>query len=113
MLELKLDSITDPDVKEALQRIKEEFKSQALLQIEWRFIELTFMHDLSNFLYPHRLGFQPKDIIQTGKTGTGSITYNQGSFTTENLSLTTSGTSTSDPLVVRFFVGRYEEGSIV
>ena len=112
-IEFNLDRIEDPYLREFAQRIREEFRSQALLQGQWRFLTLTFVSNLTNFLYPHKLGFTPTDLFQTSKTGTGTIVYNQGRFDSTNIDLTTTGTSASDPLVVRFFLGRYEEGSLV
>lgn len=113
MIEFNLDKLTDPYVREFAQRVREELKNQVLLRGQWRFVELTFTKNITNFLYPHNLGFQPKDLFQTWKTGTGSIVYNMDRFDPTNIDVTTSGTSASDPLIVRFFLGRYEEGSIV
>lgn len=113
MIEFNLDRIEDPYIREIVQRIREEFKNQVLLRGQWRFAEISFTSNITNFKYPHGLGFSPKDLFQTGKTGTGSITYNYDEFDSTNLDITTSGTSSSDPLTVRFFVGRYEEGSKV
>jgi len=112
-IEFNLDKIEDPYTREMMQRIREEFKSQVLLRGNWRFMTLSFAADLTNFLVPHSLKFTPTDLFQTGKTGTGSIVYNNGRFDETNIDITTTGTSASDPLVVRFFLGRYEEGSIV
>lgn len=112
-LEFDLSLIEDPLLKEFAQRVKEEFKNQVLLRGQWRFLELSFTSDLTNFKYPHRLGFLPKDLIQTGQTGTGSIVYNMGRFDSTNIDVTTTGTSAADPLVLRLFLGRYEEGGLV
>lgn len=113
MIEFNLDKISDPYVREIMQRIREEFKNQAILRAEWRHIELTFVDNVTNFLYPHNLGFMPKDLFETARTGTGAISYNMEDFDATNINVTTTGTSIADPLVVRFFVGRYEEGSLV
>lgn len=113
MIEGSLDLVQDPVVREFLQRIREEFDSQTLLRGKWRFMELSFTSNITNFTVAHGLGFMPKDLFQTGKTGTGSITYNYSRFDSTNIDVTTSGTSASDPLVVRFFVGRYEGDSLV
>lgn len=113
MIEFNLDRISDPYVREIMQRVREEFKTQVLLRGQWRFMTLTFTSNVTNFVVPHKLGFKPLDLFQTSKTGTGTIVYNQSRFDSTNVDVTTSGTSASDPLVVRFFLGRYEEGSIV
>lgn len=112
-IEFNLDRIQDPYVREMMQRIREEFKSQVLLRANWRFMKMTFTSNLTNFVFPHRLGFTPTDFFQTGKTGTGTIVYNESRFDETNIDVTTAGTNSADPLVVRFFLGRYEEGSIV
>ena len=113
MIEFVLERIADPYVREVVQRIREEFKNQALLRGQWRFVEISFTDDITGFLYPHRMGFRPTDIIQTSKTGTGDITYEYSLFDSTNLNITTDNTDSADPLTVRFFVGRYEEGSKV
>lgn len=113
MIEFNLDRIEDPYVREIMQRVREEFKNQVLLRGQWRFVELSFTSNITNFKYPHSLGFRPKDLFQTSKVGTGTITYNYSLFDSTNLDITTASTSATDPLVVRFFVGRYEEGSLV
>lgn len=112
-IEFNLDRISDPYVREMMQRIREEIKSQVLLRGNWRFMTMTFGSDVTNFAFPHSLSFTPTDLFQTSKTGTGTIVYNQSRFDGTNVDVTTTGTDAADPLVVRFFLGRYEEGSIV
>ena len=113
MIEFNLELIEDPYVREIMQRVREEFRDQVLLRGQWRFVTISFTSNITNFKHPHKLGFTPKHMLDAGKTGTGSIAYNIGRWDETNLDLTTSGTSASDPLVVSFYIGRYEEAGKV
>jgi hypothetical protein len=101
-----LEEIDDPRVREALQWMTDYFLVLDLIQSNFKFLKLTFTKAETNLLVPHRLGFTPLDIIQTSKTGAGSITYNYESFTPTNLSITTTGAC-----VVRLFAGRFDEST--
>lgn len=73
---------------------------------EWIFLTKTFTGAVTNLNIPHGLGFKPTDVLQTSKTGAGSITFNYDKFTTTNINITTTGAC-----VVRFFLGAYKEES--
>lgn len=101
------DGIEDPHVKDAVQWIYDHVRSLPVLQGTFEHFELTFTRAITNEKIPHRLGFQPKDIIVTSSIGAGAITFNYDKFTSDLIDVTTTGA-----VVVRFFGGRYESGNI-
>ncbi len=113
MRPLLLREIEDPYVQENFIRLKEAFVENPLLRGQWRFMELTFKGNLTAEAIPHRLGFIPTDVLQTALKGTGTLTWLYATFDEENVYVTTSGTSATDPLIVRAFIGRFMEGSSI
>lgn len=98
-IEISYDRITDPLVREALQKVEEYLNDFDVLKGEWKFFEITFSGAVTNFKYPHNLPFIPRDIIQTSKTGSGSITWNYAEFDKDNLNITTTGALTVRALI--------------
>lgn len=96
------EAIEDERVREALQWMWEYLKAEPLLQGEFQHFELNFTAAVVNQMIPHRLGFVPRDIIETSTIGSGTITFNMSSFTSDAISVTTTG-----PVRVRFFGGSY------
>jgi hypothetical protein len=106
-LDLLLEGIKDFEVVENLRKIREHVNDIALLSGDFEHFEISSSYNVTNRKFPHGLGFRPKDLIQTSLVGTGAIVWNYVKFDQTNIDFTTSGTSTTDPLIVRFFVGRY------
>lgn len=103
-MNLQLEGLKDPLARENFQRIQDASLKDALPKGEWKFFEIVFTKAVTNFKYPHSLGFMPKDIIQTSLKGAGTLTWNYNLFTQTDLNITTSGACT-----VRAFVGSYSE----
>lgn len=104
-----LEDIKDMPTRRSIQWIKDYLDQISLLRGVFQFFELEFSSDSSPILIPHQLGFAPVDFIQTSILGTGTLVYNYEDMDGENFSLTVSGTNPDDPLIVRFFAGRYDE----
>lgn len=92
-----------PLIRENFSRLKRLLTQQTLLKGEFKFLEITFTQAVTNFQYPHKLGFVPKDVIQTSLIG-ANLTWNYDLFTREFLDITTTG-----PCVVRAYIGTYSE----
>lgn len=105
-LVIELSRIQDPILQDVLQSVKEHINDLPLNLGEWEFFELVFTQAETNKKIPHRLKFIPKDVIQTGIVGAGSVTFNYALFDSTNIDVTTTAACT-----VRFFLGRYEIGS--
>lgn len=103
MIKLYSREIEDPFSQDNFKKIEENINGDVISNAQWRFVELTFAGAVTNFLYPHHLNFIPRDILQTSKTGAGSITFNYSNFDTTNIDITTSGAC-----IVRFLLGRIE-----
>lgn len=104
MINLRIEEIQDAATRENFQKLEEIFKVFPLLKGEWRFITLTFTGAVTNYKYIHGLGFIPKDVIQTSKTGAGTLTWNYSSFNRTSIDITTTGACS-----VRAFIGSYKE----
>lgn len=106
-MNLQIEKVEDPIARENFQRLQDDSLKDALPKGQWKFFEIVFTKAVTNFKYPHSLGFMPKDIIQTSLKGAGSLTWNYNLFDSTNLNITTSGACT-----VRAFVGSYSEGIV-
>lgn len=100
----------DGDVRENFVRVKDKLESESLLRGQWKFIDTSFSSNVTATPIPHGLKFVPLDVIQVHLSGTGALTWVYASFDETNIYVTTSGTSASNPLRVRAFIGRYAEG---
>ena len=98
-----LEQIEDPNLRDSLQWIVDYLLTLDLLGSNFKFFELTFTKAETALAVPHKLGFQPIDILQTSLTGAGVPTFVYNSFTDKNFVITTTGAC-----VVRFFAGRYD-----
>lgn len=104
MINLRLEEITDPLIRDNFLRLDRALKEFTFLKGNWRFVEIEFAGAVTNYKFPHGLNFMPRDVLQTSKTGAGSLTWNYDSFDRTNLDITTTGACT-----VRAFVGSYRE----
>lgn len=102
MISLNYELVEDGLVRDALETIEEYINGLDIIKGQWAFFEIRFDRAVTNFKFPHNLGYRPRDVIQTSKTGAGSITFNFDRFDALNLDITT-----TDACVVRVFVGTY------
>lgn len=110
VLELPLlKEIVDTYVRRSFRQLLDYMLEQALLKCGWQFFTITVSANLTSEPFVHNLGFQPKDLIQTSQIGTGTLTWNYSLFDATSIYFTTTGTSTTDPLIVRGFIGSYKE----
>jgi len=109
MIKLLVKETEDITTQENMRRIQEELtRFQPILKCQWKFFELTFTGAVTNYKYPHKLSFVPKDVIQTSLIGAGALTWNYSLFDRTNLDITTTGAC-----VVRAFIGAYVGGAEV
>lgn len=105
MIHLLVKETEDEVARENMKRLQKELgETQKILKAEWKFFEISIDAAVTNFKVQHRLGFQPKDVIQTSSIGAGALTWNYSLFDKTNLDITTTGAVT-----VRAFVGSYIE----
>lgn len=102
---IELNRVKDATLRDILQTVDDNFQEDAVGKADFKFFEIVVTGTVTNKKIPHSLGFLPKDVIQTSKTGAGSLTWNYDQFDATNLDITTTGAC-----VVRAFVGRYSEG---
>lgn len=105
MIKLLVQETDNEVTRENMKRVQKEFtQTQKILNGQWKFFELVFTDAVTNLLYPHKLNFVPKDIIQTSLIGGETVIWNYELFDFTNLNITVTGACT-----VRAFVGSYLE----
>lgn len=105
MIKLFVNEIEDGIIRDNFRRLQKELtETQIILKGQWRFVELTFEAAVTNFKYPHKLNFVPKDVIQTATSGAMAVIWNYDLFDRTNIDITTSEGGT-----VRAFIGSYAE----
>ena len=99
--EISIKEIQDDVVRHNFELLKEYFENQNQLQ---DFVHLVISIDSAqtNVKIRHGLGFVPRDILRTRKTGSGNITFNRSLFTDQLLDITTTGA-----VEFRGYFGRY------
>lgn len=109
MIRLLVKEIKDTYVLENFRRLKEYINAVNLLDGQFTFREITIPAGMANFRYSHKMGFKPRDVIQTSLliAPGDTFTWNYDLFTTSFLDITTTGTS---PVTVRAFIGSYTGG---
>lgn len=103
LLRLIINEVADAAVQQNFYWLQDFINEADLLQGRFKFFDLNITKAETNMKVLHSLKFQPLDIIQTFKTGAGSVTFNYDKFDSTNLDITTSGACR-----VRFFAGRFE-----
>lgn len=103
-LNIDLNSIKDPNVRDAFYNIVEYQRGQDILNSNLQFFSITFSDAIDNFRYPHKLGFLPKDVFVTAVKEPAFVTFNYSLFTSIYLDITASA-----PCTVRFFAGSFSD----
>jgi hypothetical protein len=103
MIELKLSDIKDYNTRKSFELLVGLLDRQVILSGDMTLFTLTFTSAVTNFKYPHKLTFTPKDVIPTSTTGAGTLTFNYSKFDATNLDITTTGAC-----VVRCLIGRLD-----
>jgi hypothetical protein len=103
------EGIEDPIAREALQYLYEASLSAPFLRSNFQFFTVEFNSLVTEQRLYHRMGFVPKDIIQTAIVATDSggpytSEYHYELFTSEYLVISTTG-----PCVIRLFAGAYQD----
>lgn len=101
MIDLNLINIEDPKIRAALEVIKGVLNSSDLVGAKLRHVVINVNGAVTGHNVSHNLGYVPTDVIITGLTGSGTVTWNYDKFTKDALNLTTSG-----PAQIRALIGR-------
>lgn len=94
----------DPMVRENFRLISEYLKDTDILRGEFKHYELVFSSAVTGFLLYHRLGFTPKDLIQTFVSNGASITYSYDDFNSDTIKF-----NVDSACRLRMFLGRYRK----
>ena len=95
--------IEDEFAQENFKRLTDYANKYPLFRCNFQFLEIQISKAVTNFKYPHNLGFQPLDVIIMHNKNNVSVTLNYSKFDATNLDITTSGATT-----LRCLVGRYQ-----
>ncbi len=94
--------VEDKATQENLQRLSDYLRGDVLAAFHGRFFEITFTTAVTARRYAHKLGFTPKDVLQTYVTEGVTVTWLPDQFDGTDVLLTTTGACT-----VRAFIGKY------
>ena len=111
MLKKLYTQFTDLHLRQNFKSISQIFNENPFLKGNWSFQTITISSSGSNIKIPHNLSFKPLDmIVLSAIGGTYTIDYNlfDSTYIYFNATLTTS----SVPMTLRVFVGRYSEDSV-
>jgi len=103
-LKIFTSEVVDTVIRDNFTSIRNFFDKNSQF-IGFSLLEFEVNSAVTNEKIPHSLGFQPKDLVQTSKIGSGTITYNYDKFDSTNLDITTTG-----PCKIRAYVGTHKEG---
>lgn len=106
MLNIRLEKVKDLDLREIFKNILKEWKLQDFLLANFKHYEISFNTNVTNFKYPHNLGFIPKDVFITSQIGVGVAEFNYEDFDNQNFDITA-----TDACTVRFFAGNFDKAS--
>lgn len=94
--------LKDGPTRDLVFKFLQYIDKNPLLSYGFDFLEYTFTTAVTNLEVAHSLGYAPKDIILTSKTGTASVTINYDLTTDKYVYITTSGATT-----IRLLIGSY------
>lgn len=94
--------IKDEYIQENFRRIGEYHDNDPFSRGNFEFLSIPITAAVTNYKFPHRLGFQPADVILMQNLNNVTVTFNYTRFDTTNIDITTSGATT-----LRILVGRY------
>lgn len=99
-MEINLELIQEPEVREVFQRLMETLNQNPVLSGVFRTVVVKVDKAVTDLKIRHGLRFKPTDIIETSIEGSGTISWNRSQFTETYLSVSTTG-----PVTVRALVG--------
>jgi hypothetical protein len=102
--DLDLGQVSDEVLRRVFEKVQTVLNEDVFGHFEGKHLEITVSGAVTNYRWPHNLGFLPKDIVQTSLIGAGSLTWNYVSFDATYVNLTTTGACT-----VRALVGSFVE----
>lgn len=105
-IDLKYQEIEDQYARENFYRLQKFFDAENFLKGDWEFFEIAIPAAATNYRFKHNLGFMPKDVLVTSSIGAGVAQFNYSLFDKDFLDITTTG-----PVTVRAYVGRFERAS--
>lgn len=100
------NEIQGRELQDNFRRLQSALQGDIITGGSWKLFRLTFAADVTGLRIPHGLSFIPEDILVTRQTGSGNIVFRYGLFTDTNLIVDISGTSSADPINVKFLAGR-------
>lgn len=109
-LELRINDVADPIVRDNFDRLQQLSDEDMFSKFKGKHFEVTVDKNMT-YNFAHKLGFAPKDIIQTSLRTAGSATlvWNYNSFNRTSVSFTVASLAGAETLTFRAFIGSYTE----
>lgn len=106
MLEIGLEGIKDPVVKDAFYVLLEFLRNEPTVNFKWKPFSLIFTTGVTDYAFRHGLGFKPKDALITDVSNDQEAFVNLDDSTSTMVSITASGACT-----VRLLLGNLDVNS--
>lgn len=105
-MNLLITEIVDKWARENFRRLQDFLRDEPMLRGNFKYVEFS-VTSAATHTVPHRLGFQPVEVIQLHiSPDTVTTTWKFDSFTSTTFKVTTSAACT-----IRAYIGRHEEGT--
>lgn len=101
-----IEKIEDALVRSNFDQLREALNACPMLLFEGKHTELwfdgTYSYPITNLKIPHGLSFVPSDVIQTSRTGSGTVTFNYSRFSSTHIDV-----SVDAQVRIRVLIGRF------
>lgn len=109
-LELRITDVVDPVARHNFDRIQQLSDEDMFAKFKGKHFEIVATKN-QTYTFLHKLGFAPKDVIQTSvrTPGTATLVWNYNAFTRTAVSFTVASLGVGESLTFRAFIGSYTE----
>lgn len=99
---LLIKEVEETFTQENFKRVEDYFRLNSVDRCGLEFLEIEIPGAVTSEVFPHFLGYTPKDILTIHNYNNATITYHFDKFDSTNLYITSSGATT-----LRLLIGRY------
>lgn len=100
---LEVQDIKDGYTQEMFKRLRNFFNADAVTKCDFQFIEINFPVAMTDYKYPHSLGYQPLDVVLLHNFSNATVSFNYAKFTDKHIYVTSNAST-----VLRLLIGRYK-----
>lgn len=94
--------IENEGLRQIIRDIITDVNNEPLIKGQFKFYEINILKAETNYTIKHGLGFLPKDVIVTYKSGSATYDIKYDLFTADHIVLSTTGA-----MSLRMYIGRH------